>query len=320
MEFEIKMKNEVHDEIHTLMNNIKDLNNGDEIGGWLFGDWTEQDDKYTLLLDKFVIPNQEVTGAEVDISPESMSQVMKEFGPQECNRIKAHWHIHPFGKGNTNWSGIDEEKINAFTNPDKGREIFVFLLSSEDQIKARVEVNIKAQLNIAGEKTVYFKQTHDNLEVSKETTARDSTMFDKLKKLISEKVSRKTYVSTTTGRDDWKDFMGYNKQTKFKRADLFSIQAKGKKITISIRPELDTYLTNHAEVSYELKNPDDRQEKRKVVWYIYNLKNESSVEDVKKMLNNELTLLEQEYQDKIIDMEDELFEGVNYNNQHWMYN
>jgi len=114
MEFEVLLKNEVYDEIFALMNNIEQLNGGKEIGGWLTGSWKVENDEATLLLDRFIIPKQEVSYGEVDMSPESMTDTMKEIGLEECNRIKAHWHIHPFGKGTTDWSQIDEEKRKRY--------------------------------------------------------------------------------------------------------------------------------------------------------------------------------------------------------------
>ena len=108
MEFEIKMKANVYDEIDTLMKNIKELNDGNEIGGWLLGEWSIDDDndnggKATLELDEFIIPEQDVSYGEVDIDPSSITDMIKEFGTQKCNRVKAHWHIHPFGNGETDF-------------------------------------------------------------------------------------------------------------------------------------------------------------------------------------------------------------------------
>jgi len=202
MEFEIKMKAEVYDTIDTLMRNIKELNDGDEIGGWLLGDWTIDDDeeetKATLILNEFIIPQQEVSGGEVNIEPSSMTDMIKEFGSEKCNKVKAHWHIHPFGSGKTDWSGVDEEKIRDFMEPTKGREIFVFLLSSEDRIKARVELNTKT--TILG-KTFNIKKSYDNLDIERENN-NDTTVFNTLKERIKLKVSRTTAFS---GKD-WRNY------------------------------------------------------------------------------------------------------------------
>jgi len=204
MEIEIKIKDNTYDEISTLMKNIKKLNDGNEIGGWLLGDWTiNEDNKATLLLDEFIIPKQEVSGGEVDIDPSSMTDMIKEFGIQKCNRLKAHWHIHPFGNGKTDWSSIDEEKIKDFMEPKKDREIFVFLLSSEDSIKARVELNTKTTIL---KKSFNIKKSYDNLDVERESST-DNSIFTKLKNRIKDKVS----TSSVIYGKDWQKDEGYNK-------------------------------------------------------------------------------------------------------------
>ena len=121
MEIEIQLKKQVHKEMTTIMQNIKELNDNDEIGAWLLGEWTKNKNKITLTLDQLVIPKQEVSSAEVDISPESMIDTIKEIGATGSNRIKAHWHIHPFDSGTPTWSTIDDDKITDFMEPDKGR-------------------------------------------------------------------------------------------------------------------------------------------------------------------------------------------------------
>ena len=142
------------------MHNIKTLNEGKEIGGWLTGNIELKEKTIIVTLEEFIIPKQTVTGTEVDISPESMIETIKEIG-EKTNNIKAHWHIHPFGKGKTNWSQTDEEKIKEFTKPEQ-REIFIFLLSSEDWMKARIIIN--TQIKVLG-KTIPERIDINNIEI-----------------------------------------------------------------------------------------------------------------------------------------------------------
>ena len=66
--FDIVMKDKAYDQLFCLMENIKAVNEGDEIGAWLTGEWTsEEDGTIKLLVDKFIIPKQEVSGAAVDM-------------------------------------------------------------------------------------------------------------------------------------------------------------------------------------------------------------------------------------------------------------
>jgi hypothetical protein len=223
MDFEIKMKDEVYDEIYTLMDNIEELNKGKEIAGWLLGDWKTEDDKLVLELDEFIIPSQEVSGVEVDIDENSMIDTIKEYGPEKCNRIKAHWHIHPFGKGSTTWSGTDETKIKKFMEPEKDRELFVFLLSSEDEIKARVEVNVKA--TILGNQHI-VRESYDDLDVIVESKT-NSTIFNKLKNRIKDKVVYPTKtIGTSCSSLEFDDYKGY--YSNFKPLDSFIEQYEDK--------------------------------------------------------------------------------------------
>lgn len=194
MDFKIIMKDNVYDKLFCLMNNIKDINSGDEIGAWILGDWkTNRDnDTLTLLIDNFIIPKQKVSGAEVDISPESMSDTVREIGIKNANRIRGHWHIHPFGTGETNWSSIDETKINDFTSIEKERDLFVFLLSSLDTLKARVEFVGELKIPLIKE-TFKIKQSIDDLEVERESGYKKSPYLEELKQRIKDKVEKQTF-------------------------------------------------------------------------------------------------------------------------------
>jgi len=259
MEFEIRMKENVYDEVHTLMANIKKLNGGKEIGGWLTGDWTVTPTKATLILDKFIIPKQEVTTTEVDMSPESMLDVMNEIGIMESNRIRAHWHIHPFGNGDTNWSGIDDDKITNFMNPEKGREIFVFLLSSEDQMKARVELNMKTTL-LGYDLPLHRKI--DDVKVHRGcATEENGALFQLLKSRIAEKVSEKKYEPLTTPYTGYEGSMWWKKETqatKLPQYELFKVHKKKKKILVRLHTPFYEYLMNSDYIPEELRSSKEK--------------------------------------------------------------
>ena len=192
--YKITMKNEVHDEIFAIMHNINELNKGYEIGGWFFGEWTylEEQDIAVLNLNEFVIPKQKVSKTEVDISPESMLDMIKEYGSQKMNTIVAHWHIHPFGKGKTNWSGGDENKISDWTDPNKGRDTFCFLLSSEDEIKGRIIIN-KLALNPITNCNEFVQEDIDNIVIERETPIMISPLIEKIRARINDKVETQVY-------------------------------------------------------------------------------------------------------------------------------
>lgn len=287
MEFKIQMKREVHDEIFTLMRNIKDINGGDEIGGWVLGDWHVDGNTATLILDEFVIPKQEVSKTEVDISPTSMTDTLKELGPERCNRIKAHWHIHPFGTGKTNWSGIDEDKIKDFMEPQTGREIFVFLLSSEDWMKARVELNMKTTL--LG-KEVNVKRTIDDLEVETEKTTSELSLFEKLKLRVEEKVSKHVYKynQTTLG--------GATSKKEEIEEMLFSVIPSKKRITLEMDKDFHEFISMCQSLSVLLGNPDVKKYTPEQVIYIYHNKNKKELKELEDRITDEINQLAEEYE------------------------
>lgn len=192
MNFEIVIKDEEYDRLFCLMNNIDEINEGDEIGAWLIGDWSVKEDQtLKLKIEKFIIPKQKVSRTEVDISPESMIDTIREIGCEQSNRIKGHWHIHPFASGTTDWSSIDEAKITDFMSPDKNRQIFAWLLSSKTELKARIEIVTEYNLPILKQK-FKSRQTFDNLEVTRENGEEENHYLAELKETISTKVERNT--------------------------------------------------------------------------------------------------------------------------------
>lgn len=193
MEFKIVLKDEVYDTVETLMHHNSELNDGNEIGAWLCGEWTTEGSNHTLLLDRLIIPKQKVSKTEVDINPEHLIEMINEYGIQVTNRIKSHWHIHPFGNGTPSWSGGDVQKFNEWMNPDTNREVFVFLLSSFDTMKARVELNLRTKFR---NQTIIFKKSIDDLTVHRENPkpTPENPYLQALKDRIADKVEKPKYT------------------------------------------------------------------------------------------------------------------------------
>ena len=243
------MNKKPYQKIMTLMHNIKTLNEGKEIGGWLTGNIELKEKTIIVTLEEFIIPKQTVTGTEVDISPESMIDTIKTIGIENSNKIKAHWHIHPFGKGKTNWSSTDEEKIKNFTQPEKEREIFIFLLSSEDWMKARIEIN--AKITLLGQ-TYTYHVSEDDLEVSVEEPE-TNTILEELQREIKEKVEVKTYKSEYKEWKNWRDntySKTYNTTKKALKKDnkLYIVNQQKNAIHIKINATYYNYLDGYGEI------------------------------------------------------------------------
>ena len=314
MKFKITMKEKLYDKMFYLMNHIDELNNGKEIACWLTGDWKEEDDVYHLILDEMHIPEQTVSGAEIDVSEAELVNLVKRIGIKKANRIKAHWHIHPFGKGNTNWSATDEEHISSWTDVKKGREVFCFLLSSTNQIKGRVEVNVVREFMGKKEQVRY---SFDNITVEKENKNTKSYKTE-LEKDIKEFVTEKEYKYVQT-----KWAKGYSYLDDDKSEDpLFTIKKKKKKVNIKIDIDFLKYVqkgTTEGVVKAILLNKGNV---KKYSTYIveYEFKNEKlSGQTMADMFDTELTFLEELYlaktqKPKVLDRD---YSYTDYYNKGW---
>jgi hypothetical protein len=270
----------VYEEIETLMHNIKELNNGDEIGGWLLGDWIDMGERMELICDKFYIPEQEVSSTEVDISPESIISTIKELGIDESNRIKGHWHIHPFSEDTTDWSSIDEDKITDFMKPDKGREIFVFLLSSKSKIKARVQINYTAQF--LGKKFT-VTQKYDNLEVNKFEDKDTNKILEKLKSVIADKIKRPVKNLTY--------YMNGGAHKK-KDEEYYDIKVKGTKVIAILDDVFGDWVINKAIIAPEMLTFENKHKKKNKLILVYERKDADSFSTI---LDNTLFDLAEKY-------------------------
>lgn len=175
--FEILISKELEDKINWLVNNYDK-----EIGAWLIGEITNE----RIIIEDFLIPNQEVSGASVDTSRKALVELRKEYG-DKCRRIIGHWHSH--NTMGASWSTTDEDFMKEFIAP---RERAVFIVSSQqDKHKVRLEL------------TKPFKMSLDELEYK--IPYEDSTIGNKLKEIISKKCteSKKTTYSYDGGT--WSD-------------------------------------------------------------------------------------------------------------------
>jgi len=188
LNFDIVMKDETYDKLFCLMENIKTINAGNEIGAFLTGKWSKLDDgTLKLLVDRFIIPKQEVAGSAVDISPEGSIDAIQQLTKKD-KPIIGHWHIHPFANGTTDWSGGDESKIKDWMLPGKGRKIFIFMLSSLDKLKARVEVVTETKYPVDNF-VISQLDEYDDLPVRREHTKENKAYLKELTKTIKEKVT-----------------------------------------------------------------------------------------------------------------------------------
>lgn len=197
MKFEIVLTRRMDIILNLLMRKNKTLVEGKEMTAWLCGEWDNTESNFRLLIDDILIPSQVVSGAEVDTDHKSMTELIKEYGIDKTNRIKAHWHIHPFGDCKTSFSGGD---VTMMTEHMEDRELFVFLVSSNAVITSRLY--LKTQFNLLGFKMTELKQI-DDVEIVVEEDAMTTTIEKEIEQIIKDKVSIKKPVLENTS---WKGF------------------------------------------------------------------------------------------------------------------
>lgn len=294
MKFNVIMSDIVYDEINTLMNNIDDINKGKEIGAWLFGEWEINGDECCLFIDDYVIPEQEVSKTEVDISPESMTSTIKELGFEKCNKIIGHWHIHPFGKGSTNWSCTDEEKIKDFMSPDKQREIFAFLLSSEDEIKARIEINLKGKVSFI-DKEINIRKSFDNLDVNRETSEDNTKIIEKLKERVKSKVKETSLITTNFKSNNFKN-------EPYSKVSLFKIKKKKNRIKLNLDCLFADFIVSCDIASHSLLSFDEEivNDDNNTYTWIYKFDKSSNLDNIKEDLIEELIRLQDIMDDEVV--------------------
>lgn len=173
----IKLNKNVDDKIRYLTHKYPD-----EISAFLTGEIKDG----VIIVDGLLFPHQDVSTGSVEVEPKNLIKLRKEYG-DECMRIIGHWHSHH--NMGAFWSATDDEFIKSYSRT-KDTSIF-FVSSTSSKIKMMV-VNNKP-----------FKVTLDNLKYDIEW---DSGKFEAdLKKMIDEKVTKKTFVTNTYSNFGWEN-------------------------------------------------------------------------------------------------------------------
>ncbi len=126
LQIKVLMKKDFLDKINWFR-----LNYDKEIGGFISGEIKDG----VIVLEKLLIPEQEVGSASVKMKGKDLVKLRQEYG-DECKRIIGEWHSH-----NTmmaSWSGIDEDDfIKPFT---ENRDLSIFVVSGCNGHLVRLEV------------------------------------------------------------------------------------------------------------------------------------------------------------------------------------
>lgn len=305
MNMKVVLKDDVYDKVFCLMQNITELNEGKEIGAWLTGKWKIDDKEAILLCDKFIIPKQKAGFGSVEIDEDSMIDTIKDIGFDEANRICAHWHIHPFGTGATDWSSIDDEKIEDYMLPEKQREIFVFLLSSLDQIKARVEYY--TEVNVPFLKMFKYKEriSINDVIVERETPVTKTKYYGILQEEIKSKVEKTVWKQAKGSTTDYKqklldDVTNYNN----KGFENWLITTHNNYLKLKIDKGFNEYLTGFRDVMEGIQKPDNFTKKGTYVQYGFFNKNPKTMSTLKE----KITEIMEEYEAMYL-YNDEIVEG-----------
>lgn len=171
-----------------------------EIGAVGIGGIKEIDGYPSFYVEELFFPEQEVTGATVDIKSEAFVKLRKEIGADKLSRMMFYWHRHP--SGSAGCSGTDEEDtFGSFMNEKAGRKYFTFLQTATSGTgivhEARIDVRDPFRVTI----------TNDNIDLTVERTEEDKLVEEICNKAIEEKVTEKKYETKTT---NWTGGYNYN--------------------------------------------------------------------------------------------------------------
>lgn len=108
-----------------------------EIGGWIGGSYDPETRE--IILDDLMIPNQEVSTAEVDMDASGIIPMIKEVGIKRTSRILGHFHSHH--SMGAFFSGTDETNMETIMEPDT-RNLFVFIVTGEKGAKHKIRISI----------------------------------------------------------------------------------------------------------------------------------------------------------------------------------
>lgn len=174
-QIKVRINKVVEDKINWLTKNYTD-----EISAFLTGEIKDNE----IIIDGLLFPHQDVSGGSVEVEPKNLIKLRKEYG-DECLRIIGHWHSH--NNMGAFWSVTDDTFIENYS---RTKDISIYFVSSTlGRCKVMLVVNKP------------FKIKFDNLEYE---TIWDSEEFEgDLKKMIEEKVTKKTFAKTN------KDYSGY---------------------------------------------------------------------------------------------------------------
>lgn len=187
--------------------------------------------------------------------------------------------------------------INTFTALTiifmKHRQIFVFLLSSEDEIQARIEIRAKAEIEEDGDKIIVTK-TLNNADITYETEE-DTELKEKLAKEIKEKVKTKEKDLTDSKKEE--------KQTEIR--PHFKIHSKSNKITAIFEKEFERYLERHKDTPLEILEANEKLVETETTTYIWELMNKKETKKVRKMIYQMLSELDESYNEYLSLIESE---------------
>jgi len=169
VEINVIMKKIFKDKIEWFSNNYDK-----EIAGWITGTI----DGESIVLEDLLIPEQEADTGGIEINGKAVIKLRKEYG-KKCEKIIGEWHSHH--SMGAFWSVTDEEFIKQFSEP---REICIFIVSSKDEHKIRVEIKKPFRISI------------DDLDYKVET---DDKLAKQLQKEIDKKITTPTRIQSNYG-------------------------------------------------------------------------------------------------------------------------
>lgn len=185
----IRLTKELVDKLEDLTYYIET-----EVAGFLVGDI----EKGVMTLSDLIIPDQIVSGGDVEFKEDEILKVRTSLTDEEWKRVQGHWHSH-IDMG-CFWSVTDNTLIKQFS---KGRKKSVFIVSSNKKDKrdefnmlCRVVLNEPIQLDINGVPLEVISEEGETVE-------QEPVFVTETRKKLSKAVAPVVKTYRANGTNGW---------------------------------------------------------------------------------------------------------------------
>jgi len=181
----------------------------------------------SLYIEKLFFPQQKVTGASVNITPENWGPMLTEMTDDEIKNVCFYWHKHPNGTPGASHTD-EEETYDAIMDTDEKKKFFGFAQSAK---KGNDEIMWEARIEMR-------KPIFGTLDCTV-TTEEDEKIEEECKKIIEEKIIKNSPTNKFYGRtNNFLNNINTQNQTTETHNNIVFKDGVGKNVLMNDREDL----------------------------------------------------------------------------------